>query len=94
MELKLNENESLYTIMYAEYTQLRQEVNNLDDPSMVEECNSIASMFDHTEALNIVGEFYLTSKLSSENRKVLDGLYVLAHTSLLWSDDGEILHFR
>lgn len=94
MELKLMENESPYTLMNNEHTMLKQEVANLDNDAMIEECGNLASMFNHTEVLHIIGEYYLNGKISKDSRSTLEGFYILAHTSLLWSDSGEILHFR
>ena len=92
--LKLQEGESPYTYMIKELDMLNVEISGLDDDALVDECFNLAYKFGEMKVLGISEDFLLSGKLSKKNRKYLDNFYILVHTGIVWSVDGEVLHFR
>lgn len=93
-DLKLDERESPYTYMSKEIEMMRNEVNNLDDNSLIDECYAIAFRFNERKVLGIIEEFNYKGRIKKHERKYLENFYVLVHTELMWGIDGTILHFR
>jgi hypothetical protein len=92
--LEITSEDVLYTIIHTELTMLWQEVENLNDSAMIDECFSMANLFNQTKVLDIVDNYHMKGRITSKERKVLDDFYVLIHTSIMQGEDGDILQFR
>ena len=93
-DLKLDERESPYSYMSKEIAMIREEVNNLDDGALSDECFAMAFRFNEHKVLAIIEEYNFKGRIKKDKRKYLENFYILVHTELMWGTDGSILHFR
>jgi len=92
--LKMIEGQEAYTYFHQEIKLVSEEVTNLDDEALVDECYSILMQFPSSDLDKIMNYYEKHKSLTSTQRKSLEGFYILAYTELCWSDNGQILHIR
>lgn len=88
------EGDSPYNYIVKELEMLKSEVAGLDDEAIVDECYNMGFKFGDNKVLGIYEDYLLSGKLRKDQRKYLDNFYILVHTGIVWSVDGEVLHFR
>lgn len=74
-----------YNDITFEKQTLSFEIETLSDDTLLDECNYILSG-DYESAImdNILISYFKNGKISKEERKIAEGLYLLAHGDLAW----------
>jgi hypothetical protein len=74
-----------YNDMAFEKMTLGLELENLSDDTLLDECNFILNgKYESRIMDNILVNYFKTGKITREERRVAEGLYLLAHGDLAW----------
>ena len=74
-----------YNDIFFEQETLLLEMENLSNDALLDECNHILSSNFHSKIMDdILVSYFRNGKISKEQRKIAEGLYVLAHGELAW----------
>lgn len=74
-----------YNDIFFENLTINLELENLSDDILIDECNYILSGVKDCEIMDdILVSYFKNGKISKEERKVAEGLYILAHGDLAW----------
>jgi len=82
-----------YTHMSLEIELLKNEISNLDDDALLDECFSNKFSLRDKGVSKISNIFLSKGKIDKKQRKYLENFYILIHTELMWGTDGSLLHF-
>lgn len=74
-----------YNDIFFENLTINLELESLSDDVLIDECNYILSgIHEYGIMDNILVSYFKNGKISKEERKVAEGLYLLAHGDLAW----------
>jgi hypothetical protein len=74
-----------YNDICFENLTLQMEMEGLSDDALLDECNHILSALYENEVMeNILVSYFKNGKISPEERKIAEGMYILANGDLVW----------
>jgi hypothetical protein len=74
-----------YNDIYFETATLKLEMETLSDDSLLDECNQILGGFYNSESMeDVLLNYFKSGKISKEERKQAEGLYLLAYGEFGW----------
>lgn len=74
-----------YNDISFENLTLKMEIEGISDDALLDECNFILSgKYESSIMDNILVNYFKYGKISKEERKIAEGLYLLAHGELVW----------
>jgi aryl carrier-like protein len=62
------------------------EIEGMSDDALIDECNHILVGLDSKEMDELLAEYFKDGKLTQEQRKKAENLYLLAYMDLAWED--------
>ena len=71
----------LWRVIY-DYDCLVEEVESLDEKSLIDECEEIYTNYDDERVCNILFEYWRNGNLTEDDRIYLKNYYVLCHSTL------------
>jgi hypothetical protein len=75
-----------YNDIYFENVTLKMEIETLNDDCLLDECNQILASLCSSESMeDILVHYFRFGKISKEDRKKAEGLYLLAYGEFGWS---------
>jgi hypothetical protein len=75
-----------YNDIYFENVTLKMEMETLNDDSLLDECSHIlASTYSSDSMEDILLHYFKFGRISEEDRKKAEGLYLLAYGGFGWS---------
>lgn len=73
-----------YNDIVFESSTIQIELDCLNDDSLLDEINHLLTTCDNPEMEDILMYYFKNGKISDEQRKKAEGLYILAYSELLW----------